>query len=366
MGWAESGRGKQPSELNQLGRRWMGAGTGHFYCITRIHLCRYFTATPVPLYNSYYACKGTMTLGLCDACKAIPFREIHDDDAEDFGPWTLGTLAELRLRQECPFCQLLVQRTCDVRIPDFRFEKYWEEKAITIRRLKDGFNSDFLHLGSKIYFTSGKGNQGRDVNAGQINPDLVNKWLHICNSDHLDTCSSPAVDSTDPKLASFRLIDVHRLCIVDGSISFPYVALSYVWGQAAALRLTTQNRADLMALNGLRAYWDQLPLTIQDAIQLVLSIGQKYVWVDSLCLVQNDPEDMMTGIQMMNTIYQQSALTLIAASGTDANHGLPGVRNESRKVMQTTCEVLPGIKLALFYEMETLLSMTKYNTRAWT
>jgi hypothetical protein len=54
-------------------------------------------------------------------------------------------------------------------------------------------------------------------------------------------------------------------------------------------------------------------------------MGKRYLWVDSLCIVSNDPEDKASQIPAMTSVYGNAMLTIIAAAGEDANHGLPGL-----------------------------------------
>jgi hypothetical protein len=109
-----------------------------------------------------------------------------------------------------------------------------------------------------------------------------------------------------------------------------------------------------------------IPLTIRDAISLTQKLGKQYLWVDSLCLVQDDPEDLIGGIQRMDTIYEQSILTIVAAHGSDAMAGLPGVRQNSRSVSQISVDVSPTTKMVMYDETGNSPKDSKYATRAWT
>jgi hypothetical protein len=68
--------------------------------------------------------------------------------------------------------------------------------------------------------------------------------------------------------------------------------------------------------------------TVEDAITIVASLGQKYLWVDVLCIVQDDPEDMALNISNMYRIYANSFLTLIVAGNGDADRGIPGISSD--------------------------------------
>jgi heterokaryon incompatibility protein (HET) len=95
--------------------------------------------------------------------------------------------------------------------------------------------------------------------------------------------------------------------------------LSYVWGGILQPSLKSDNA--LKSENSLDAF--DLPRTIVDAISLCRDIGCQYLWVDSLCIIQDSKDDMHRQIRSMADIYSQSFLAIIAATGDDANAGLP-------------------------------------------
>ncbi|KAK8097529.1 heterokaryon incompatibility protein-domain-containing protein [Apiospora sp. TS-2023a] len=67
------------------------------------------------------------------------------------------------------------------------------------------------------------------------------------------------------------------------------------------------------------------PPTIEDAINVTIQLGFSYLWVDRYCIDQTDEAHKTSQIQQMGHIYNQAALTIIAAAGADPTYGLPGV-----------------------------------------
>jgi hypothetical protein len=163
-----------------------------------------------------------------------------------------------------------------------------------------------------------------------------------------------------------RFIDVVQLSVVELRTVPRYVALSYVWGEAPTIRLTTISRAALFQPGGLKKAWRFLPRTIQDAMVLVRTLGLRYLWVDALCLIQNEPDDTARGVKVMDEIYERSWLTIIAASGHNANAGLPGVREGSRYPGAAAIPVAEDVSVGLFVPLDRLLESSVYETRAWT
>jgi hypothetical protein len=64
-----------------------------------------------------------------------------------------------------------------------------------------------------------------------------------------------------------------------------------------------------------------LPKTIQDAITTTRAMGLRYLWVDSLCILQDSEEDKSREIQRMGEIYQNSAVCILAAAAVKATDG---------------------------------------------
>lgn len=91
-----------------------------------------------------------------------------------------------------------------------------------------------------------------------------------------------------------------------------YVALSYCWGGPQKLVATVANRTDLQ--RGFEL--SRLPRTIKEAVQVTASLGIRYIWVDALCIVQDDEASKAVEIENMGAIYGEATIALLAASGT--------------------------------------------------
>jgi len=89
----------------------------------------------------------------------------------------------------------------------------------------------------------------------------------------------------------------------------PYVALSYCWGGDQPFKLT---RATQEALgNGVSV--SGLSPTIQDAISATAGLGFCYLWVDALCIIQDDLDDKYAQIPKTADIYRGAEFTIAAA-----------------------------------------------------
>jgi hypothetical protein len=159
------------------------------------------------------------------------------------------------------------------------------------------------------------------------------------------------------------LIDVQKSCLVQLNTSARYVSLSYVWGRVAVLKTTKENRQVLMQPRVFERI-HPAPL-VQDAIELVRLIGERYLWVDSLCIPQNDTEVTAFYVNRMDYIYSKSVITVIAASSNSAMDRLPGVRPGSRGPQHTP--KIGNMRLVTrTRELEAPLEESNYESRAWT
>ncbi|KAI2623079.1 heterokaryon incompatibility protein-domain-containing protein [Hypoxylon sp. NC1633] len=115
-----------------------------------------------------------------------------------------------------------------------------------------------------------------------------------------------------------------RLCSPDEPT--PYAVLSYCWGGDQTHKTTSMN----LAANYISIAWDSLPRTIQDAIQVAVKIGLEYIWVDSICIIQDDNVDKQREIACMPRIYNESVVTIVAARAKSAREGFLHHRDTSK------------------------------------
>ncbi|KAF1957127.1 HET-domain-containing protein, partial [Byssothecium circinans] len=99
-----------------------------------------------------------------------------------------------------------------------------------------------------------------------------------------------------------------------------YTILSYCWGTSVShgLLRTTLSTLDVHS-GGIKV--DALPKTFQDAIRLTRAISTRYIWIDSLCIIQDDPTDWEKEAEKMAAYFQNSLLTIAATSAADSTTG---------------------------------------------
>nr|ADT63893.1 HET domain protein pin-c2 [Neurospora crassa] len=100
----------------------------------------------------------------------------------------------------------------------------------------------------------------------------------------------------------------------------PYFTLSHCWGPPEK-RPTTTTKANLSQRME-RIPFVELPRTFQDAIEMTRKLGHRYLWIDSLCIVQDDEQDWAREASLMAKVYSHASCTLSALSSRDSSGGL--------------------------------------------
>lgn len=195
----------------------------------------------------------------------------------------------------------------------------------------------------------------RILNPQWIHPSVAGSWYSRCLNEHGDHCNKPSWMKLQPGRTEYPkwLVDVCRLCVVPfGPATMTYLTLSYTWGQVEGLRTTTKNIESLKRSGSLHPNQSPgIPQTVYDAMKVTQFLGEKYLWVDSLCIIQDDQAAFYRDLNAMHLIYANSVLCLVALAGTDGNHGLRGIEGVSaapRSVEQVILDMAGGEKLSHF------------------
>jgi hypothetical protein len=203
---------------------------------------------------------------------------------------------------------------------------------------------------------------GRFVQQNRADMDRLREWFQICDDTHPSSGKGLEHD-----MASFRVIDTEELRVREVETPCRYACLSYVWGKGSQTQYTTATKDGLEAPNGLQEV--ELPQTIKDAIKVTKEAGLRYLWVDALCILQDDPEDKARIISKMGPIYGGATLTIVASANADPHEGLPGMGSAARSVAQDTIRI-QGITLAVALHDPRQpirdIDESVWSSRAWT
>ena len=162
--------------------------------------------------------------------------------------------------------------------------------------------------------------------------ELARGWLEKCKLDH-DLCRHLQTSASDNEASGERSFLPTRLIDVLGALPQlvetteigrleQYLALSHCWGGIKILRLLQGNFDDMKA--GIQV--EKLSRTFQDALEITRNLGYRYIWIDSLCIIQDSEEDWRVEAEKMSKVYGFADCT-IAAIGENGNAGCFRRRN---------------------------------------
>lgn len=97
----------------------------------------------------------------------------------------------------------------------------------------------------------------------------------------------------------------------------PYAALSYCWGGEQRVKTTIESHSRYMQ----RIDISELPDTIKDAIFVTIELGLEYLWVDALCIIQDDPNDRDMELTHVPDVYSQATVTILASRAPAVHDG---------------------------------------------
>jgi hypothetical protein len=144
-------------------------------------------------------------------------------------------------------------------------------------------------------------------------------WIEECTSVHKD-CGRAWTGELPSRVIDVGHHDGYddaRLVETGNRLQGTYVALSYCWGKTQALTTTSKNKDKMMSGIPLST----CPETIQDAILACRELKCRYLWIDALCIIQDDPEDWAAEASKMGDIYRNSWVTLVAEAATNTSQG---------------------------------------------
>ncbi|KAJ3542101.1 hypothetical protein NM208_g4275 [Fusarium decemcellulare] len=165
--------------------------------------------------------------------------------------------------------------------------------------------------------------------------EQVKHWLEHCQNNH-PTCSEDADDAWLPTRLIYvgsgdgadrvKLIHTHQLASTE--LPAQYVALSHMWGTAKFVTLESSN---------LNRFQNEIPLmslrrTFVDAVNVARELGVHYIWIDSLCIIQDSEEDWRKESKTMALVYANAVCTLAAAEAEGLEDGLLNVRRLATKL----------------------------------
>lgn len=196
------------------------------------------------------------------------------------------------------------------------------------------------------------------------NPHLWERWLRRCSTSHSKCRTVRDRQQFSPK----RLVEI---IVADGKAAgwrivdsaaddlLPYCTLSHCWGKSLHYCLGRQNYSDLLAEQEMA----ELPKTYRDACEVATSLGFSYIWIDSLCIVQDDVADWEKESAVMGRIYEGAIFNIAATWASDGSLGLFHARDPATISTPDLDEGNTTLARLRMYTDD--IEEAPLNTRAW-
>lgn len=160
---------------------------------------------------------------------------------------------------------------------------------------------------------------------------LVKAWLDNCLQNHKGGCVTYCHAGEEP--LPTRVIDVgppdsgqDPLLVTTNGMAAPYVALSHCWGKSNIVT-TTKSNLERHQREGIPL--QSLPQNFRDSIAITRSLACRYLWIDSLCIVQDSHEDWEVESGRMHLVYRNAIVTISIARSQDPHTGCFTTRDPS-------------------------------------
>ncbi|KAM0491081.1 hypothetical protein ACHAP8_010969 [Fusarium lateritium] len=161
--------------------------------------------------------------------------------------------------------------------------------------------------------------------------DMIKTWMSECDDHEICKASLPSTRTAPLPTRVLDLTGSRDLPESGGDIIIKlretkkdeigmYTALSYCWGRDTDLHFKTTHATLEAHKAGID--WSTLPLVHREAILTALYLGIRYIWIDSLCIIQDSLEDWQRESAMMGSVYSNAHFTIAATSSSSPDEGL--------------------------------------------
>lgn len=199
-------------------------------------------------------------------------------------------------------------------------------------------------------------------------PWMWKHWLRICSQSH-QKCR--ALDREPKQIVPDRLLELStkdggmsfewKLVLSTGFKNISYLTLSHCWGASQHKVLKRDNYSARMEPTS--AF--KLPKTFQDAFYIAFKLNIRFIWIDSLCIIQDDEDDWLTQASKMGSIYEGASCNIAATWAPDGDGGC-FTKKETRTI---SLNYPPGRTWEYYVHSDLLyyedLMEARLNTRGW-
>ena len=168
--------------------------------------------------------------------------------------------------------------------------------------------------------------------------EQIQKWYTQCSGSHYNCRTDNSIGLPT------RLLDIQapdslsgiRLIETECDLPTPdieYACLSHCWGKS---RPRCINLKESLEQKKQQINWHDVPLTFQQSIETLRALGFRYLWIDSICIIQDDSSDWEREARSMCDVYTGASLTLAATNSPNSQNGLYSSRSGEYRSMSFT------------------------------
>jgi Heterokaryon incompatibility protein (HET) len=159
---------------------------------------------------------------------------------------------------------------------------------------------------------------------------ILLEWLRDCDENHTKFGCHRVLGRNTTDFLPTRLLDIGdgsnpdslRLYCTKAGDNLQYIALSHCWGKPSRAewdKMCTHKENFQHRCNSFAS--KSLPKTFQDAITVTRNLGKRYLWIDSICIIQGDSEDWEQEAVLMEKVFSAAYCTISATSAKSFNDG---------------------------------------------
>jgi len=177
--------------------------------------------------------------------------------------------------------------------------------------------------------------------------DLARRLIEKCTNgagDH-PQCGPQELSILPTRVIDVGTADVEPHLFVSGNKQARYAALSHCWGGKSPLTMRTSTMEEFRELIPM----SKLPRTFQDAVTVTRALGIQYLWIDSLCIIQDSIDDWLQESAKMASLYENSTVTIAADAAVDSTSGFLTHVNRKQNLIEVSYGDTDGQQKSIYF-----------------
>ncbi|KAF5686280.1 het-domain-containing protein [Fusarium circinatum] len=264
----------------------------------------------------------------CPVCRDLQPGDDYDEH---------NTIGFESLRDDCGYCRILKSAMNSLADgPTTQIFVHCEEgEPITVEYFYEkgpGSEDSYASKAGFIIYSHDKSQLIPDLGILSVYPEstelgasvnFINTQMLECSTKH-ESCNKDLESLLPTRVISVGSSDADIRLVELNDVQAQYVTLSHCWGGKQPLRTVTAHIEDMKKSIDVNS----LPIVFQQAIQIVRALNIEYIWIDSLCIIQDSKSDWELESFKMCDYYENSFLTISTATSPNSTVPFFGPRDK--------------------------------------